>query len=247
MLLHSSAAVLCSIHWLFTRWGNAELMGSRDARCSFMFPVSHDAEFVHECHGVWSVLLQCYVRPILFCIEMLVSSMSSQLFQLLHGADAAVVCSAVSTVLMLTSLCLQTSLHPQHPHRESSLWILFSACALESKYVAAYLDESVRSSAASIRLNVIQLLLASVHEHVACAAAALGQQAQSLASLMRAEQLLAQLSLSCIRSTPASDHLHGPPSPAEELCWRQLAQASALLFDCFGGSSAAASHPAAFE
>jgi hypothetical protein len=240
MLLHSSTAVLSSLHWLFTRWGNAELMGDCHARCSFMFPVSHDAEFVHECHGVWSMLLQCHLRPILFCLEMLVSSMSRQLFELLNGADAALICSAISALLMLMSFWLQTSFHPQHRHCESSMWILFSACSLEAKYVAAYLDESLRSNSASIHLNVIQLLHASVHEHAACVLAALGQQAESLASLMRAENLLSQLSSSSINSRSASDQLHGPPSPSEQLCWRELAQASLLLFDCFGGSSSTA-------
>jgi hypothetical protein len=226
------------MHWLFTRWGNAELMGSCHTGSSFMFPCSHDAEFVHECHGVWGALLQCHVRPILFCLEMLVSSMNMQLFERLFGADAALVCSAISALLMLMSFWLQTSLNPQHPHGESSLWLLYSACSLESKYMAAYLEESLRRNAPSIRLNIIQLLHAAVHEHMACASAALGQQSESLASLMRAEKLLQQLSSSSISSWPQSQSLHGPPSPSELLCWRELAQSSALLFDCFGGKSA---------
>jgi hypothetical protein len=174
----------------------------------------------------------------LFCLEMLVSSMDRQLFEQLFGADAAIICSAISALLMLMSFWLQTSLHPHHPHCESSLWLLYSACALESKYMGAYLEESLRRNAPSIRLNVIQLLLASVHEHNACASAALGQQSESLASLMRAEKLLRQLSSNSISSRPQSDALHGPPSPLELLCWRELAQSSAMLFDCFGCNSA---------
>ena len=237
MLIHSSAAVLASLHWLFTRWGNTELMGGRHTSSSFMFPISHNAEFVHECHGVWSMLLQCHVRPILFCLDMLVGSMSKPLFELLHGAGAALVCNAISALLMLMSFWLQTSLHPQHAHCESCLWILFSACTLESKYVSTYLEESLRNNAPSIRLNVMKLLHASVLEHEACVSAALGRQSDSIASLMRVENLLHQLSLSSISGRPESDHFHGPPSPAEQICWREVATASALLFDCFGGNS----------
>ena len=237
MLLHSSAAVLASLHWLFTRWGNTELMGGRHTSSSFMFPISHDAEFVHECHGVWSMLLQCHVRPILFCLDMLVGSMSKPLFQLLHGAPAALVCNAISALLMLMSFWLQTTLHPQHAHCESSLWILFAACTLEGKYVAAYLDEILLNNAPSIRLNVMKLLQASVVEHEACVSAALGRQSECIASLMRVEMLLRQLSRSSISCRHESDRVHGPPSPAEQSCWRQVVASSVVLFDCFGGNA----------
>jgi hypothetical protein len=238
MLLHSSAVVLASLHWLFTRWGRTELMGNFEIGRSFMFPVSHDSEFVHECHGVWTMLLHCQVRPILFCLEMLVSSMSRTLFESLHGAAAAFACNAISACLMLMSFWLQTTCHPQNTQSESSLWILFSACTLESRLIDSYLDESLRSNAPSIRLNVIQLLHASVQEHLACVSAALGQQSESMLSLMRAENLLRQLSTSSISSRHTSDNLHGPPSPAEQLCWRKVAESSAMLFDCCSGNAA---------
>jgi hypothetical protein len=242
MLLHSSAVVLASVHWLFSRWGHTELMGSRCISSSFAFPVSHESEFVHECHGVWSMLLHCHVRPMLFCLEMLVSSGSRPLFQVLQGAAAAVACSAISALLMLMSFWLQTTLHPQSSHCESSLWILFSACKLEGRYVHSYLDDSHRSNEPSIRLNVIQLICASVQQHAACVNAALGQQSESVTSLMLAENLLRQLSTSSISNRSASDHIHGPPSPAEQLHWRSIAESAALLFDCCSGSASSSSH-----
>jgi hypothetical protein len=239
MLLHSSAAVLASVQWLFSRWGNAELMGGLSCSC-FMFPVSNDAEFVHECHGVWGMLLHCHVRPMMFCLEMLVSSMSTPLFQLLYGADAALVCSAISALLMLMSFWLQTTLHPQHAHCQSSLWMLFAACTLESKCIAAYYSDSLRKNAPSVRLNAVQLLHAAAHEHLACVSAALGQHQESIASLMRAEALLAQLSASGVVSRRESDSTHGPPSLGDQLLWRRVASASALLFACCGSSAAQA-------
>jgi hypothetical protein len=237
MLLHSSAVVLASVHWLFSRWGHTELKGSRCISSSFSFPVSHESEFVHECCGVWSMLLHCHVRPILFCLEMLVSSASRPLFQVLHGAAAAVACSAISALLMLMSFWLQTTLHPQSSHCESSLWILFSACKLEGTYLRAYLDDSLRSNEPSIRLNIIQLFCAAVQQHSACVNAALGQQSESVTSLVLAENLLRQLSSSSISNRSASDHVHGPPSPAEELHWRSIAESAAVLFDCCSGSA----------
>jgi hypothetical protein len=239
MLLHSSAAVLASVQWLFSRGGNAELMGGLTCSC-FMFPVANEAEFVHECHGVWSMLLHCHVRPIMFCLEMLVSSMSTPLFELLYGADAALVCSAISALLMLMSFWLQTTLQPQHAHCQSSLWMLFAACTLESKCIAAFYSDSLRKNAPSVRVNAVQLLHAAAHEHLACVSAALGQHQESIASLMRAEAVLAQLSTSGVVSRRESDSTHGPPSPGDQLLWRRVAAASQLLFACCGSSAARA-------
>lgn len=91
-----------------------------------------------------------------------------------------------------------------------------------------------------VRVNAVQLLHAAAHEHLACVSAALGQHQESIASLMRAEAVLAQLSTSGVVSRRESDSTHGPPSPGDQLLWRRVAAASQLLFACCGSSAARA-------
>jgi hypothetical protein len=180
------------------------------------------------------MLLQCHIRPILFCLEMLVSCMHAPSLEMFHGAGAALICSALSATLMLMTFWLQTSLHPQHAHCDICLWILLSACSLESTYLAEFLHDCVCKHAPSLHINVVKLMHATAHGHVACVSAALGRTAESIAALMQAEKLLSQLSAQSIARHSASDVLHGLPTPAEEDCWRKVTLSSVLLFDCFG-------------